>query len=132
METVATDLSPLVSKYVQLRDRKAAMKKAFDDSVAEIDAMLDKVENFLLKQMNAQGAESIKTQSGTAYISKKTNVSIKDLPAFRAFLREQSDPFVFLDNKANKTAIEEYTKEHKDLPPGIGWSEHRAVNIKRS
>lgn len=132
MPTTVVDLAPVIRRYVLLRDHKSELKKAFEESVASIDAGLDKIENFLLKQLSEQGSESIKTPFGTAYISVKTNVSIKDAEVFKAFARAQPDPFAFFDNKANKTAVEEYSKEHNDVPPGIGVTKFQTVNIRRS
>lgn len=122
----------VVERYVKLRDRKAELKKAYEKSVEDIDAGLNKLENYLLKQMQEQGAESIRTGSGTAYISKKTSATVSDKDAFKNFLAEQDDPFVFIDLKANKPAVEEYSKEHQDVPPGINWTVINAVNVRRA
>lgn len=122
----------IVERYVRLRDRKAELKKAYEKSVEDIDLGLTKLENYLLKQMQEQGAESIRTGSGTAYLSKKTSATVSDRDAFKDFLAGQDDPFVFIDLKANKSAVEEYSKEHQDVPPGINWTVINAVNVRRA
>lgn len=132
MSTTVTDLAPIVERYVALRDIKSKLKKDYEDKVAGVDAGMEKIENFLLKQLSAQGSESIKTPFGTAYVSTKTNVSINDVEGFKQFAREQGDPFAFFDNKANKTAVEAYIEEHGDVPPGINLTKFKTVNIRRS
>lgn len=122
----------IVERYVTLRDRKAELKKAYEASVEELDKGMDKIENFLLKQLQEMGTEAFKTAHGTAYVTTKTSATIRDWDEFKGFLSDQPDPFYFLDRKANKTAVEEYSKEHNDLPAGINWTAIKAVNIRRS
>ena len=122
----------VVERYVKLRDRKAELKKAYEKSVEDIDTGLTKLENYLLKQMQEQGAESVRTNAGTAYISKKASATVSDKDAFKNFLAGQDDPFAFIDLKANKPAIEEYSKEHQDVPPGINWTVINAVGVRRA
>ena len=126
------EIDTIVERYVQLRDRKAELKKAYDASVADIDTGMEKIENYLLKTLQEMGTEAFKTASGTAYVTTKTSATIRDWDQFKVFLSEQDDPFYFLDRRANKTAVEEYTKEHSDLPAGINWTAIKAVNIRRS
>lgn len=126
------DLTAVVDRYIKLRDRKAELKKEYDKSVEDIDTALTKIENVLLKHLNDSKSESVKTTAGTFYVSKKANVSIADWDSYKAFLLKQEDPFAYLDRKANKSAIEAYKEEHKDLPDGLNWSEIRTVNVRRS
>jgi hypothetical protein len=125
------NVEAVVERYVALRDRKAELVKAHKEQLQTIEDAMDKIENALLRLLNEQGVESMRTNAGTAYVTKKTNVSIADRDSFRRFLGEQDDPFVYLDLKASKTAVEEFRKAHEDLPPGLNWSEMRAVNVRR-
>jgi len=126
------EIDNIVERYVKLRDRKAELKKAYEASVEGIDKGMEKIENFLLKTLQDMGTEAFKTAHGTAYVTTKTSATIRDWDQFKAFLEEQEDPFYFLDRKANKTAVEEYSKEHQDVPSGINWTAIKAVNIRRS
>ena len=128
---MSIDIALVVERYVALRDRKAELKKAYEASVEDIDTGLTRIENHLLKHLQDQGADSIKTPMGTCYLTTKTSATIRDWDEFKAFLQEQEDPFYFVDRKANKTAVEEYSKEHQDVPPGINWTAIRAVNVRR-
>jgi predicted secreted acid phosphatase len=126
------EIDNIVERYVKLRDRKAELKKAYEASVADIDQGMEKIENFLLKTLQEMGTEAFKTASGTAYVTTKTSATIKDWDEFRSFLSQQEDPYYFLDRRANKTAVEEYSKEHNEVPSGINWTAIKAVNIRRS
>lgn len=125
------NVEAVVERYVALRDRKAELVKAHKAELEVIEQAMEKIENALLNLLNEQGVESMRTGAGTAYVTRRTSVSIADWDSFRRFLSAQPDPFVYLDRKANKTAVEEFRKEHEDLPPGLNWSEMRAVNVRR-
>lgn len=127
----APTVEAIVDRYVKLRDRKAQMKKEYEASVSAIDDALTRCENYLLGVLDQQGAESIKTGSGTAYVSTKATASVADKEAFLQFVRT-SEEWAMLDVRANKTTVEQFRKEHHDNPPGVKWNELRTVNVRRS
>lgn len=124
-------LDVIVEKYIQLRDRKAQLKKQFDDSVAQIEQAMTKCEAYIQRHLESIGAESVGTAHGTAYIARKTSASVADKDAFMSYVREQ-ELWSMLDVRANKTAVDEYRAEHGDNPPGVNYSVMRTVNIRRS
>lgn len=131
MSTVAVNLEPIIDRYIKLRDAEAALKKEYEEKAAPVKAGREKIENYLLKVMAEQGADSIKTPAGTAYISVKSNASVADWDATLEFIRE-GDHWGMLERRVAKAYVEQYRSEHNDLPPGINWTEFRAVNIRRS
>ena len=120
-----------IDKYVQLRDRKAAMVAAHKKQVEVLDNVLDRVELFLLKTMQDLGVESLKSGAGTAYQTTKTSATIADWPLYFDFLRA-GEHWEGIDRKANKTFVDAWRTEHNDLPPGINWREEKTVNIRRT
>lgn len=125
-------MDELIAKYIQLRDKKAALRAEYDAKVGTVDAALTKIEGFLLTQMQEQGLKSMPTGAGTAYIQHRTSASIADWDSYKAFCLEQDDPFRFIEKRPNKTSLEEYRAANDDLPPGINWNESVVVNVKRS
>lgn len=124
-------LSDLVSKYVELRDKKSQLKAEYDAKAVKLDAALDQIEAALLKTFDVAGMDSVKTPFGTAYTTVQTSASIADADAFRAFVKE-NDAFEFFQNRPSKAAIEQYKAVHGDVPPGVNWREERVVNVRRS
>lgn len=133
---MSTDPSPtvnldaVVARYIQLRDIKAAKKKAYEADVEQVDKAMEKIENALLKHLNASQSESVRTESGTFYKQRKTSVTTADREAFLRFCREQ-DQWPLLEVRPSKTAVEQYRDDNKDLPPGVNWSETTVVNVRR-
>jgi len=125
------NLDAIVAKYIQLRDLKAAKKKAFDADVELIDKGMDKLEAYFLGVMKQQGLKSLPTTSGTPYQSSRTSVTVADPAVYFAWILEDPDRAPFLDIKANKTAVAAFKEEHADLPPGLNWREELVCNVKR-
>lgn len=122
----------LVAKYIQLREKKAQLKAAYEEQVSKLDAVQDKIEAVLLAQFDADGVESVRTSAGTAYVTSRASASVADRDSFKEFLNRQEDPYTFIDLRVNKTAVEQFKAENGDLPPGVNWNEIRTVNFRRS
>jgi hypothetical protein len=125
-------IEEIVAKYIAIRDEKTKRKAAYTADVAKLDAALDKIEAHLLTLMQAQGLKSLPTAAGTPYIQHRSSASIADWPSYKKFLMEQEDPFLFLEQRVNKTMLDEYRAANDDLPPGVNWNESVVVNVKRS
>lgn len=121
----------IVERYVALRQRKTEMKKAYDESVAEIDAAMEKIENHLLKRMQDAGVDSMKTEFGTAYTTVKTSATVSEWPALLKWVQD-NDEWGVLTQGVSKDAVKAYREANDDLPPGVNWREIRAVNIRKS
>lgn len=128
---MSAKLDEVVDRYVKLRDRKKDLKDEFDKKAEAIDEALKKLENYLLRTLNESGAESVRTTAGTAYINVKTSATVADRDQFMQYVRE-NDAWVLLDVKANKTAVQEFRDANQDIPPGVNWTEMRAVGVRRS
>lgn len=132
MDTIeeSTRLDQMVKKYIQLRDRKAQLKKTYDEQTEAIDLVLAACEKHFLIAMNEQGLEALPTAEGVPYKTKKTSATVADPSMFRQWVVDSGE-WAALDIKANKTYVAAYKEEHKDLPPGVNWFEAIAVNVKR-
>jgi hypothetical protein len=127
----AMQLDAVVERYVQIRDKKAEMKKAFEASVAPLTEAMDRLENAVLKALNDQGVESVRTKAGTAYKSTSTSATVADWEQVLPWIKE-NDRWDMLEKRVNKTAVEQFRTDNDDLPPGINWREAITVNVRRS
>ena len=124
-------MSEVVAKYIQLRDKKAEYKAAYDAKVAVIDDALAKIEVKLLEVFEQTGMDSMKTEAGTAYRSVRTSVTVGDREAFMKYVQDNNE-WPLLEVKASKAAVVEYRDANDDLPPGINWRAEQVVNVRRS
>lgn len=121
----------LVKLYVQLRDRRAEAKKAWENQDEDMKAKQGKIEGLLLARFNERGIESARTVAGTAFKAKSEFASVADKDAFFNFIKE-NDAFEFLESRCNKTAIRQYIETNNDLPPGINWREEIHIQVRRA
>lgn len=125
------NLDDVVGKYIQLRDRKAQIKKEYSDKVEKIDEAMTKIENAILATFDKMGGvQSIRTTHGTPYISLRESVTVADRDSYFDFVREH-EAWDMLESRANKTAVLQYKQEHDELPPGLNYRAERMINIKR-
>lgn len=124
-------ISELVTKYIEIRDKKAEFKAAYDAKVQKVDEVLSRIEAKLLETFDSAGMDSVKTPNGTAYVSKRTTTSVADREAFMEFVKA-NDEWPLLEVRASKSGVEQYQESHDDLPPGVNLRTERVVNIRRS
>lgn len=125
------DLNAIVEKYIQLRDKKAQLKRAFEAETESIDQMLDKCEAYLQQQMTAQGVLSVATKAGTAYRSTRVSAKVEDWDAALAHIIATQN-WAMLERRVAKEAVVQFREEHDDLPPGVSWREEVTINVRRS
>jgi hypothetical protein len=126
-----TSPAMLIQRYIALRDEVAELKaefKAAEDArkneMAEIESMLKTI-------MGDLGMESVRTESGTAYLKEATFVTTADKTAFLEYIRE-NERWDLLDIRGSKSNIQDYMLEENDLPPGIDLRRELTVGIRRA
>ena len=62
------------------------MQAVFDAEVKPVSEKIDQIEAYLLARQTQEGVQNYKTEYGTAYQSKLTNVKMEDPIAFRDFV----------------------------------------------
>lgn len=124
-------LDEVVKKYVELRDKKDVLRADYDASVAKIDEKLRLIEGKVMEYLDDAGAESIKTQFGTAYTAESVSVTSADKGAFVDFVKEKSE-WGLADIRVSKTGVEQYLQAGHDLPPGVNYRRERVLRVKRA
>jgi len=121
----------IIEQYITLRDRKEALTATLKTDLEPIVAAMDTIEGYLLDLMNKSGESSKATPAGTAFIKTSEFVGVSDFAEFSTFAASQEDGMRFFNKDANKTAVQEYIKEHGVPPPGIKYTTAREVQIRR-
>lgn len=120
-----------VAKYIELRDKKAALEKAHKEKIAKINEVLAKIETAFLKQFSETGQQSAKFGAGTVFMKQRTSDKVFDRDAYIAFVKK-NDAFDLIENRVNKSALDQFVEEHNDLPPGVTRTSELVINIRRS
>ena len=126
-------LDELVANYIKLRDKKSLLKKQYDEKVAKVDAVMDRMEAIILKTFQDSGIDSARTDAGTAYISTRTSATVASREELFQWIQEDFDErSIFLENRVSKVAVEQYKAANDDLPPGVNFRSEVTVGVRRA
>jgi hypothetical protein len=136
----------LILQYRKVRAKIEAMDAQHADAVKPYKEVLDMLKEELRRILDEAGADSCKTEYGTAYKSIKTNVKTLDkrelvcavlaeatgdavpLDVFERTLDTLLDS---LDIKPNKTFIEDKVTETGEQFPGTEISRYIDINVRK-
>lgn len=124
-------MDELASKYLQIREKKQELVNQHKEKVAQIDAVLAKLEIAMLEELNDAGIESARTKAGTVYKTTQKRVGVADWDTVLEFIR-QNEYWTMLERRVNKTAVEQWETEEGALPPGLNIHSEIKVNVRRS
>lgn len=127
----APGVDELVTKFIELRDKKSKLKREYETKVEAVDALLERLERHFMGVLDGMGAESLRVPGGTVYTSKRTSATAADWDSYLAWVRENAH-WDGLEKRVNKTFVEAFRNEYDDLPPGVNWREERVVNVRRT
>lgn len=125
------NLNDLINTQIKIRDKIAEIKQRHKDELAKYTVAQEKITNILMDKMQELGVESLRSESGTAYLNTKTSVSVQDKSAFMDFILS-NEAFQLLDVHANKTAVQEYLSDNQELPPGVSVTSVLDVGYRRA
>ena len=121
----------LITEFIRLRDELSEKKAEFKKIEDQIRTRQAQISGELQQVMGQLGVDSLKTPSGTAYLTEKVSVLTSDKEKFLDYI-QKNNAWELLDIRGSKTAIQEYALENNDLPPGIELSRFQDVGIRRA
>jgi hypothetical protein len=124
-------IQEVMQKRLDLRDQLSILKKEFDEKAKKLKSADEKLEMWLLEQMNTIGTTTIKNAAGTAYISTQSKVSCSDWTTFWGWLLEKHR-LDLLEKRIAVNAIKTFVQETGELPPTLNLIPERVVNIRRN
>jgi hypothetical protein len=121
----------LVKTYIKIRDKKAEIKKACDEQIADLDDQMKLITSTLLDIMKVAGSESLKTEFGSVSRSTKTRYWPSDWSAMYTFINEHKAPFL-LEQRVHQGNMKEFLEQHPDqFPVGLNSESEFTVRITR-
>jgi len=126
----AINQEELIAEYRAIRDKIKAAEAQLAESIAPLKDRRDQLETIMLDYMLQTGANSISTNSGTAYKSTRTSYTVDDPFVFREWAAANNHT-EFFENRVSKDAVESWIKEGHALPPGIKVSSFVTANFRK-
>ena len=124
-------INDLITKYIALRDKKTAIKRACDEKLAKLDEGMEMIERLLHTHLIDNGVDRMGSKEGVAFFATERSATVGDGAAFFDYLQETGN-WHLADIRAAKKQIVEFKDEYQDLPPGINWREAKVVRVNRA
>lgn len=129
-ESEVVNIDDAIAAYIKLRDKKAQIKAEADKQMAEVTVKLDKLENWMKEQADAQGVTSFKTKHGTAFLTTVDFATVADWDVMLNFVK-QNDAYDMFEKRVSKTAVRGYIDQMKAVPPGVNYGTRIEVNVRK-
>lgn len=126
------DINALTKEYLALRDRRAQLRKHYDDEDAILKEEMAALEGQMLKFLQDNNTESVRTEAGTLYRQEDMTAIGSDWDAIYRWAAE-NDAFEILERRLKKTFVKDYMETHEGgVPPGVSVLREYAVRVRRS
>jgi len=124
----------LIAENHKITDLIKAAQEKFNEWKKPHDVRRTEVEDELFKRLSERGADSTKTDAGTAYISNLASVKVEDEAKLFDWAADNwaeygSEIKLSIGIKAVRAYMD---ANNGQLPPGISLSKYARLNINRS
>lgn len=121
----------LVKVYVKIRDKRKAIKEAYETEDKALEDQLDAINAELLEMLKTMGAESMRTEFGTITKRVYKRYYTNDWYSFHNFVKEH-DALDLLEKRVSQGNMNTFLEENPDLhPPGLNVDSRYAVVITK-
>jgi len=122
----------LVRAYIKMRDKRAELKAAYEAEDEKIKEQMALVEMHLLDVCKSTGAESIRTEHGTAIRSVQTRYWTGDWASMHKFIRD-NNALDLMERRISQLSMKNFLRENPDLmPAGLNVDNKYVVTVRRS
>jgi hypothetical protein len=117
--------------YVAIRERKAALTKAYKEEHSEFDQLMDCAAGHLLAHTIQQKITGFKSEFGTVYTTEEVKLSIADPVLFNDFVIAEGD-ISFLQARPSQQAVADYMKANDNkVPLGLSIFRENVARVRK-
>jgi hypothetical protein len=121
----------LVRIYLKMREKKDALRKAYETAEAELDGDINTVKKQLLILCDTLGTTGLKTAHGTVTRTVKTRYWTSDWASMHKFCVEYG-ALDLLERRLHQTNMKTFLEEHPDaIPPGLNADSKYDITVRR-
>jgi hypothetical protein len=132
VDQAVTNIDKLVEVYIKIRDARDEVRREADKKEADLNEQLEIISQQILEICKQTGADSIKTQHGTAMRGVKSRFWTNDWEKFYEFMSEQKE-FGLLEKRIHQTNMKQFLEENPDMhPAGLNVERTYAITVRRS
>ena len=124
-------LDKLCRAFINIRDKRAEMKREFEDADAGLRRKQDVIRAALLDHCKEHNVDSVKTEAGTFYRTTKKRYWTSDWDSMHRFILDNEVP-QFLDKRLNQGNVREFLEDNPDLlPPGLNADVEYTISVRK-
>lgn len=122
----------LAEVYIKIRDKRAELKDKYEAEDSDLKEQLDMLAEKMLDICETQGADSLKTKTGTIIRKVDTRYWTSDWESFYDFVHD-NDAFPLLEKRIHQTNMKQFLEENPDLlPAGLQSDSKYSIVVRRS
>lgn len=126
------DINLLTKAHINIRAARSALSKEFDKADGELKAKQTRLEAEMLRFLQANNTDSVRTESGTFYRQEELTPSASDWDALYSWIAE-NDAFDALEKRIKKTFVKDYMETNDGaIPPGVSVYREYVVRVRRA
>lgn len=125
-------LDRVVQAYMAIKDHRTARRHEWEQIDQQLEADEQRLKAVMLQIMNTTGAESIRTEHGTAIRTLKTKPSAADWSAIYAWIMADPDRFELLEKRVKATFVKDFMDANGGMtPPGVNVHQTYEISVRR-
>ena len=125
-------LTRLAKVYIRIRDKRATIKKEFDEKYDELGSKMEAISSALDKHCVSNGVKSVKTQGGETFYRKvNTRYFSNNWEEFCKFAIE-NDAAGLIQQRISTKNLKEYLEENKDIViPSLQADSSYSISVRK-
>ena len=125
-------LEQAVAEYLATRDKKSELEAKHKEELAGLNEKLERLDAFLLGNLQDLGVDSFKTGMGTVFTTQRMQAQVPDKGALTDYLRSNPDDIELLQTRISTTVLKDWMEKHNGAtPPGVAARIERTVSVRR-
>lgn len=125
-------LEQAVAEYLATRDMKSELEAKHKEELAGLNEKLERLDAFLLGNLQDLGVDSFKTGKGTVFATQRMQAQVPDKGALTDYLRSNPDDIELLQTRISTTVLKDWMEKHNGAtPPGVAARIERTVSVRR-
>jgi hypothetical protein len=120
-----------IRAFRALRDQKKEMAERHKQEIAPLNEKMKKLESWMLRELDRDGADHVGTAEGTAYRTTRTSVTVEDWDAALTEIRDHQ-LWHLLERRLSKDGVQQYMEAEGRAFPGAKVTTEIGVNVRAS
>jgi hypothetical protein len=130
-ENEGPSLDTLAKAYIRIRDAISAKTKEYDAIIEGLKEQQKAISDEIKTRMQAVGATSLKTDSGTMSMRVDTRYYPQDWDAFSAFVKA-NDAMGLLERRVAQGNLQQWIEQNPaNVPHGLGTVSQYVISVRK-